>query len=188
MIPVTSFAGKSVAVFGLGGSGLASCEALRAGGAEVIEPEATRDHTERMLRAFGAEVSVERAADGARRIRVAGGQKLTGAQVKVPGDPSSAAFPLVAALITPGSEVTVEGVRSSGAACAPPPFCLSSCAITVLSWASSLPPWRCTASAAASTALSPCSCSKSHSEMRPTVPAAAPSSSLEAVRVRRPRR
>ena len=81
-----------------------------AGGAEVIEPEATRDHTERMLRAFGAEVSVERAADGARRIRVAGGQKLTGAQVKVPGDPSSAAFPLVAALITPGSEVTVEGV------------------------------------------------------------------------------
>ena len=81
-----------------------------AGGAEVIEPEATRDHTERMLRAFGAEVQLEVLADGARRIRVAGGQALTGASVRVPGDPSSAAFPLVAALITPGSEVTVEGV------------------------------------------------------------------------------
>ena len=81
-----------------------------AGGAEVIEPEATRDHTERMLRAFGAEVSVDVLPEGPRRIRVAGGQKLTGAQVQVPGDPSSAAFPLVAALITPGSEVTGEGV------------------------------------------------------------------------------
>jgi len=81
-----------------------------AGGAVVIEPEATRDHTERMLRAFGATVEVEVLADGARQIAVAGGQSLTGAKVHVPGDPSSAAFPLVAALITPGSEVTVEGV------------------------------------------------------------------------------
>jgi len=80
-----------------------------AGGAEVIEPEATRDHTERMLRAFGAQVEV--VEDGAgRRIMLAGGQSLAGASVRVPGDPSSAAFPLVAALITPGSEVTVEGV------------------------------------------------------------------------------
>jgi 3-phosphoshikimate 1-carboxyvinyltransferase len=76
---------------------------------EVVETEATRDHTERMLRAFGGEVEVEDAADG-RHIRVAGGQRLVGARVRVPGDPSSAAFPLVAALITPGSEVTVEGV------------------------------------------------------------------------------
>jgi 3-phosphoshikimate 1-carboxyvinyltransferase len=86
---------------------LAGLHAL--GGAEVIEAEATRDHTERMLRAFGAEVAV---ADegGVRRIALPGGQSLKGTCVRVPGDPSSAAFPLVAALITPGSEVTVEGV------------------------------------------------------------------------------
>jgi 3-phosphoshikimate 1-carboxyvinyltransferase len=79
------------------------------GETEVIEPEATRDHTERMLRAFGAEVAVDDQPDG-RHIRLAGGQTLSGAAIRVPGDPSSAAFPLVAALITPGSEVTVEGV------------------------------------------------------------------------------
>ena len=79
------------------------------GGAGVIEPEATRDHTERMLRAFGATVHVED-RDGARHIDLPGGQGLTGTRIVVPGDPSSAAFPLVAALITPGSEVTVEGV------------------------------------------------------------------------------
>ena len=76
---------------------------------EVIEPEATRDHTERMLRAFGAVVDVEDTAEG-RHIRLAAGQKLHGARINVPGDPSSAAFPLVAALLVPGSEVTVEGV------------------------------------------------------------------------------
>jgi len=76
---------------------------------EVIEPEATRDHTERMLRAFGARVDVADEADG-RHIRLAGGQPLTGTRIVVPGDPSSAAFPLVAAIITPGSEVVVEGV------------------------------------------------------------------------------
>ena len=83
---------------------------LRAdGGAEVIEPEATRDHTERMLRGFGAQVDVSE--DGAaRRIVVPGGQKLRGTRIHVPGDPSSAAFPLVAALVTPGSEVTVQGM------------------------------------------------------------------------------
>ncbi|HEY2751806.1 3-phosphoshikimate 1-carboxyvinyltransferase [Phenylobacterium sp.] len=79
------------------------------GGAEVIEPEATRDHTERMLRAFGARVEVTEAGAG-RRIVLPTGQSLTGAKVRVPGDPSSAAFPLVAALITPGSQVTVEGM------------------------------------------------------------------------------
>jgi len=75
------------------------------GGVEVEELEATRDHTERMLRAFGAEVHMK---DGV--IILPPGQKLTGTHVAVPGDPSSAAFPLVAALVTPGSEVTVEGV------------------------------------------------------------------------------
>ncbi|WP_309627596.1 3-phosphoshikimate 1-carboxyvinyltransferase [Brevundimonas sp.] len=80
-----------------------------AGGAEVIEPEATRDHTERMLRAFGAEVEV-REEDGGRRIILGPGQRLTGTKIHVPGDPSSAAFLLVAALVTPGSEVTVQGM------------------------------------------------------------------------------
>jgi len=79
------------------------------GGVEVIEPEATRDHTERMLRAFGAEVLVEDRG-GVRHIRLPAGQKLTGTHVAVPGDPSSAAFPLVAGLVVPGSDVTVEGV------------------------------------------------------------------------------
>jgi len=79
------------------------------GGAEVIEPEPTRDHTERMLRAFGAQVEVSQDGSG-RHIVLPGGQSLTGARVRVPGDPSSAAFPLVAALIVPGSEVTVEGM------------------------------------------------------------------------------
>jgi 3-phosphoshikimate 1-carboxyvinyltransferase len=80
-----------------------------AGVTEVIEAEATRDHTERMLRAFGGEIEVEDQEDG-RHIRLAGGQTLIGAHIHVPGDPSSAAFPLVAALITPGSAVTVESV------------------------------------------------------------------------------
>ena len=84
---------------------------LRAeGGVEVIEPEATRDHTERMLRAFGAQVDVFEESKNGRRIVLPGGQSLTGTSVRVPGDPSSAAFPLVAALITPGSRVTVEGM------------------------------------------------------------------------------
>jgi 3-phosphoshikimate 1-carboxyvinyltransferase len=80
-----------------------------AGVTEVIEPAPTRDHTERMLRAFGAELATIDERDG-RHIRLAGGQRLVGAPIRVPGDPSSAAFPLVAALITPGSQVTVEGV------------------------------------------------------------------------------
>jgi 3-phosphoshikimate 1-carboxyvinyltransferase len=80
-----------------------------AGVTEVIEAEPTRDHTERMLRVFGAEIEVEDRGDG-RHVRLAGGQRLIGAHVRVPGDPSSAAFPLVAALITPGSQVTVAGV------------------------------------------------------------------------------
>jgi 3-phosphoshikimate 1-carboxyvinyltransferase len=62
-----------------------------------------------MLRAFGVQVDVEDTAEG-RVICLEGGQALTGAPIRVPGDPSSAAFPLVAALVTPGSDVTVEGV------------------------------------------------------------------------------
>ena len=72
---------------------------------EVIEPVPTRDHSERMLRGFGAEIE---AGDG--RIRLRGEAELRPQHVIVPGDPSSAAFPLVAALIVPGSEVTIAGV------------------------------------------------------------------------------
>jgi 3-phosphoshikimate 1-carboxyvinyltransferase len=75
----------------------------------VTEPEKSRDHTERMLRAFGADVDVGEDGEGW-VIRLAGGQRLTGTSVAVPGDPSSAAFPLAAGLIVPGSTVTVEGV------------------------------------------------------------------------------
>jgi len=76
----------------------------------VIEPEATRDHTELMLRHFGAEVRVEDAGDGARQIAVSGQPELTAHPVEVPGDPSSAAFATVAALISPGSEITLPNI------------------------------------------------------------------------------
>lgn len=79
------------------------------GGVAVVEPERTRDHSERMLRAFGAHVLERDTGDG-REIVLAPGARLRGVAVRVPGDPSSAAFPLVAALVTPGSDVTVEGV------------------------------------------------------------------------------
>lgn len=75
----------------------------------VIEPEATRDHTERMLRGFGASVAVERTGAG-RVITLAGQPDLTPCAIAVPRDPSSAAFPVIAALIVPGSEITVPGV------------------------------------------------------------------------------
>src|SRR5579862_8109842 len=70
----------------------------------VIEPQATRDHTERMLAHFGARVAIEPQPSGGLRITIAGQPELVGAPITVPGDPSSAAFPLVAALIVPGSE------------------------------------------------------------------------------------
>lgn len=77
---------------------------------EVIEPVPTRDHSERMLRGFGADLTVEVGADGVRHIRLMGEAELKPQQIEVPGDPSSAAFFIVAALITPGSEVTVTNV------------------------------------------------------------------------------
>jgi 3-phosphoshikimate 1-carboxyvinyltransferase len=76
----------------------------------VIEPVPTRDHSERMLRGFGAELSVELDADGARIISIRGEAELKPQHIIVPGDPSSAAFPVVAALLVPGSDVTVENV------------------------------------------------------------------------------
>lgn len=76
----------------------------------VIEPVMTRDHTEKMLAGFGAAIEVETDAEGARHIRLQGQGKLMGQVLEVPGDPSSAAFPLVAALIAPGSEIVIENV------------------------------------------------------------------------------
>ena len=80
------------------------------GATTVIEPAATRDHTERMLRHFGGHVSVETLEDGAAAITVQGYCELTARPVIVPGDPSSAAFPVVAALLVPDSEITLPNI------------------------------------------------------------------------------
>lgn len=77
---------------------------------EVIEPVPTRDHSERMLRGFGADLSVETDGDGTRYIRIRGEAELRPQTIAVPGDPSSAAFFIVAALIVPGSDVTIANV------------------------------------------------------------------------------
>jgi len=76
----------------------------------VIEPVMTRDHTEKMLKGFGANIEVETDERGVRHIFIEGQGRLTGQVIAVPGDPSSAAFPLVAALIVPGSDITIENV------------------------------------------------------------------------------
>ena len=76
----------------------------------VIEPVPTRDHSERMLAGFGAELTVETAADGVRTIRIRGEAELKPQTIEVPGDPSSAAFFMVAGLIVPGSDIMIENV------------------------------------------------------------------------------
>jgi 3-phosphoshikimate 1-carboxyvinyltransferase len=76
----------------------------------IIEPVITRDHTERMLSAFGAGIETAIGEDGARVIRLEGQRDLKPQAINVPGDPSSAAFPLVAALIVDGSDVTVRNM------------------------------------------------------------------------------
>ncbi len=75
----------------------------------VIEKEATRDHTERMLEGFGAEIAV-RETDEGREITLTGRPELRAQHIEVPRDPSSAAFPVCAALIVPGSDVLVPGI------------------------------------------------------------------------------
>jgi len=100
------------------------------GETSVVEPEPTRDHTELMLRHFSVEVRVEMTNDG-RRTTIVGQPEITGRRIAVPADPSSAAFPLVAALLLPGSDVTlchvginphrvglIETLREMGAAIA----------------------------------------------------------------------
>ncbi|MGO8067728.1 3-phosphoshikimate 1-carboxyvinyltransferase [Rhizobium leguminosarum] len=76
----------------------------------VIEPVMTRDHTEKMLQGFGAALSVETDSEGVRTIRLEGRGRLMGQVIDVPGDPSSTAFPLVAALLVPGSDITIVNV------------------------------------------------------------------------------
>ena len=75
----------------------------------VIEPVATRDHSERMLAGFGAKLTVEQGPEG-RIISITGEERLSPQSITVPGDPSSAAFFIVAASIIPGSEITIGNV------------------------------------------------------------------------------
>ncbi len=84
---------------------------LRAPGETVlIEPEASRDHTEKLLAWFGAEVRVEPHGRHGRKVTLKGQPLLKARDIVVPADPSSAAFPIVAALIVPGSDIVVDGV------------------------------------------------------------------------------
>lgn len=80
------------------------------GETRVIEPTPTRDHTERMLSGFGAELIVEAQAEGGRIIRLAGRPEMKAQAVTVARDPSSAAFPIAAAALVPGSEVVAPGI------------------------------------------------------------------------------
>jgi 3-phosphoshikimate 1-carboxyvinyltransferase len=80
------------------------------GDTTVIEKEATRDHTERMLAYFGARISTETHGKHGRKITLRGRPELTPQKIVVPSDISSAAFPLVAALIVPGSDIVLENV------------------------------------------------------------------------------
>ncbi len=80
------------------------------GRSTIIERAATRDHTERMMQAFGADLTVEPLPDGSSAISLTGEAELRPTSIVVPSDPSSAAFPLVAALIVPGSDIVLENV------------------------------------------------------------------------------
>ena len=100
-VPVPSAQVKSAVLFaGLNIEGITT----------VIEPVATRDHTERMLKGFGADITTTRDSDGATIIRLVGLPELKPQAITVPADPSSAAFLIVAGLLVPGSDVTVANV------------------------------------------------------------------------------
>jgi 3-phosphoshikimate 1-carboxyvinyltransferase len=78
--------------------------------ARVIEPIPTRDHSERMLSGFGAHINISSNDDGERLVEIEGEVELKPMHIMVPGDPSSAAFPIVAALLVPGSIITIQNV------------------------------------------------------------------------------
>jgi len=100
-LPVPSAQIKSALLLaGLNGAGLTI----------IREPVPSRDHTERMLDAFAADITVETDADGARIITLRGQKELQAQNIEIPADPSSAAFATVAALIVPNSEVVLQGV------------------------------------------------------------------------------
>ena len=100
-LPVASAQVKSaILLAGLNTSGIT----------RIIEPVLTRDHSETMLRGFGAEISVTTDTEGCRVISLTGEAELKPQKIKVPGDPSSAAFLVVAALIVPGSNIIIENV------------------------------------------------------------------------------
>lgn len=99
--PVASAQVKSAVLF---------CGLCADGETTVIEKEATRDHTERMLSYFGAQVSTEKHGEHGRKITLRGRPELKPQKIVVPSDISSAAFPMVAALIVPGSDVLLENV------------------------------------------------------------------------------
>lgn len=100
-LPVASAQVKSAILFaGLNTPGITT----------VIEPEPTRDHTERMLARFGASLGITEDRDGARHIALIGQPELTATPIDVPGDPSSAAFLLVAGLLVPDSDIVIENV------------------------------------------------------------------------------
>lgn len=80
------------------------------GRSRIVQKVLTRDHTERMLAGFGAEITVNPLVDGGEEIWLTGEAELKACAVEVPRDPSSAAFPLVAALIVPGSDIVIPGV------------------------------------------------------------------------------
>jgi 3-phosphoshikimate 1-carboxyvinyltransferase len=83
------------------------------GATTVIESEASRDHTERLLAHFGASVTVEPEGEHGRKIKLIGEPELVPAPVVVPADPSSAAFPMVAALVVPGSDLILTDVMTN---------------------------------------------------------------------------
>ena len=80
------------------------------GETRIIEPVLTRDHSERMLRSFGADLRIETLDSGERAIILSGQTQLTGQELSIPADPSSAAFPMVAALLCPDSELVLTEV------------------------------------------------------------------------------
>jgi 3-phosphoshikimate 1-carboxyvinyltransferase len=80
------------------------------GRSRISQTSLTRDHTERMLKAFGVDITIEALDHAGEAISIMGEAELRPAHVAVPADPSSAAFPLAAALIVPGSDVTLPGV------------------------------------------------------------------------------
>jgi 3-phosphoshikimate 1-carboxyvinyltransferase len=86
------------------------CGLASPGTTTVVEKEATRDHTERMLRHFGAEIAVSKHGEHGSRIELKGRPELRPQKIVVPGAPSSAAFPLVAALLVKNSDLVLEGV------------------------------------------------------------------------------